>query len=73
LSAFFALITEKQIRRGVHRSIQALESDIRTFIDAHNAHPKPFRWTRSVDDILAAIQRFCARTSQIEGTTESGH
>ena len=46
---FFALITEKQIRRGVHRSIQALESDIRTFIDAHNAHPKPFRWTRSVD------------------------
>ena len=70
---FFALITEKQIRRGVHRSIQALESDIRTFIDAHNAHPKPFRWTRSADDILAAIQRFCARTPQIEGTTESGH
>jgi hypothetical protein len=62
---FFALITEKQI--------QALESDIRTFIDAHDADPKPFRWTRSADGILAAIQRFCARTPQIKGTTESGH
>jgi hypothetical protein len=66
-------ISRRPVPRGVHRSIQALESDIRTFIDAHNADPKPFRWTRSADDILAAIQRFCARTPQIEGTTESGH
>ena len=70
---FFALITDKQIRRGVHRSTQALEADIRAFIDAHNADPKPFRWTKSADDILASIQRFCARTQQIGGTTESGH
>ena len=70
---FFALITDKQIRRGVHRSTQALENDIRAFIDAHNADPKPFRWTKSADDILAAIQRFCLRTQQIGGTTESGH
>jgi len=70
---FFALITDKQIRRGVHRSTQALEADIRAFIDAHNADPKPFRWTKSADDILASIQRFCTRTQQIGGTTESGH
>lgn len=70
---FFALITEKQIRRGVHRSTQALERDIIAFIDTHNADPKPFRWTKSADDILAAIQRFCQRTLQIGGTTESGH
>ena len=70
---FFALLTEKQIRRGVHRSTQQLENDIRTFIDTHNADPKPFRWTRSADDILAAIQRFCQRTLQIGGTKESGH
>ena len=70
---FFALITDKQIRRGVHRSTQALETDIRAFIDAHNADPKPFRWTKSADDILASIQRFCTRTQQIGGTTESGH
>ena len=60
---FFALLTDKQIRRGVHRSTHQLERDIRAFIDAHNADPKPFRWTKSADDILAAIQRFCQRTS----------
>ena len=70
---FFALITDKQIRRGVHRSTQQLERDIRAFIDAHNADPKPFRWTKSAGDILAAIQRLCARTQQIERTKESGH
>jgi transposase len=70
---FFALLTEKQIKRGVHRSTRQLESDIRAFIDAHNADPRPFRWTKSADDILAAIQRFCLRTLQIGGTTESGH
>jgi len=70
---FFALITEKQIRRGIHRSTDALERDICAFIDAHNADPRPFRWTKSADDILAAIHRFCRRTQQIVGTTESGH
>ena len=70
---FFALITEKQIRRGVHRSTQQLETDIRAFIDAHNTQPKPFRWTKSADDILAAIQRFCMRTHEISRTSESGH
>jgi transposase len=70
---FFALITDKQIRRGVHRSTEALENDIRAFIDAHNANAKPFRWTKSADDILAAIQRFCVRTQQLGRTTESGH
>ncbi len=70
---FFALITDKQIRRGVHRSTQALEADIRAFIEVHNTDPKPFRWTKSADDILASIQRFCTRIQQIGGTTESGH
>lgn len=70
---FFALITEKQIRRGVHRSTHQLEKDIRAFIDAHNADPKPFRWTKSADDILASIQRFCQRSLQIGETKESGH
>jgi transposase len=70
---FFALLTEKQIRRGVHCSTQALERDIRAFLGAHNLDPKPFRWTKTADDILAAIQRFCHRTLQIGGTKESGH
>ena len=70
---FFALLTERQLRRGVYRSTAQLEANIRAFIDAHNADPKPFRWTKSADDILAAIQRFCLQTQQIGGTTESGH
>jgi transposase len=70
---FFALLTEKQLRRGVHRSTRQLENDIRSFIDAHNAAPKPFRSTKSADDILAVIHRFCQRTVQIGGITESGH
>jgi transposase len=56
---FFALLTDRQIRRGVHRSVAALKAAITTFIERHNADPKPFRWTKSADDILASIERFC--------------
>ena len=42
---FFADVTEKQIRRGVHRSTAELETAIRAYLDAVNADPKPFRWT----------------------------
>jgi transposase len=56
---FFALLTDKKIRRGIYRSVIALKADIASFIARHNAHPKPFRWTKSADDILASIERFC--------------
>src|SRR5277367_4842382 len=56
---FFALLTDKQIRRGAHRSLDALHDTITSFIERHNADPKPFRWTKSADDILASIERFC--------------
>ena len=69
----FALLTDKHIRRGVHRSTQQLEHDIRAFIDVHNADPRPLPWTKSADGILAAIQRFCQRTQQDGRITGSGH
>jgi transposase len=56
---FFGLLTEQQIRRGIHRSVAELHAAIAAFIDKHNADPKPFRWTKSADDILASIERFC--------------
>ena len=56
---FFALLTDKKIRRGVYRSVAALRADIASFIERHNADRKPFRWTKSADDILASIERFC--------------
>jgi transposase len=57
---FFALITERKIRRGIYRSVVALRTDILSFIERHNVEPKPFRWTKSADDILRSIERFCA-------------
>ena len=56
---FFALLTDKKIRRGIYRSVNALRADIASFISHHNAKPKPFKWTKSADDILASIERFC--------------
>lgn len=56
---FFALLTERQIRRGIYRSVVALKSAITTFIEQHNANPRPFHWTKSAGDILASIERFC--------------
>jgi transposase len=56
----FALITERKIRRGIYRSVVALRAGIMSFIEAHNADSKPFRWTKSADAILASIERFCA-------------
>jgi transposase len=63
---FFALLTERQIRRGIHRSVAALKSAITTFIERHNADPKPFRWTKSADDILASIERFCVYNTPVD-------
>jgi transposase len=56
---FFSTITEKKIRRGIYRSVVALRTDIASFIEQHNASPKPFRWTKSADEILHSIERFC--------------
>src|SRR3978361_2149228 len=56
---FFAMLTHKQIGRGVHRSVEELDAALPAFLDKHNAVPKPFRWIKSADDILAAIERFC--------------
>ena len=58
---FFALLTERQIKRGAHRSLDALHHSISSFIEQHNGKPRPFRWTKSADDILASIERFCVR------------
>jgi transposase len=57
---FFGLLTERQIRRGIYRSLSALHAAINAFIDQHNADPQPFRWTKSADHILASVERFCA-------------
>ena len=64
---FFAEITEKRIRRGVFRSVAALEAAIREYLEHHNASPKPFVWTADADLILNRVKKVCERTS------DSGH
>ena len=64
---WFAALTEKQLRRGVHRSTRELEAAIRAYIARSNAAPKPFVWTKTADEILASVARFCHRISN------SGH
>ena len=63
---WFAELTTKQLRRGVHRSVRALEAAIHEFIAAHNAQSAPFIWTKTADEILASIARFAQRTVKLQ-------
>jgi len=56
---FFAEVTERQIKRGVHRSTKELEAALMRYINQRNENPKPFNWVRSADEILDAVKRFC--------------
>ena len=60
---FFAKLTEKQLRRGVHPSTKALEDAIYRYLQFNNENPKPFIWTKTADEILANVSRFCMRTT----------
>jgi transposase len=64
---WFAALTEKQLRRGVHRSTGELQAAIAAFIKNHNKNPRPFVWHKTADQILDSVARFCKRT------LETGH
>jgi hypothetical protein len=64
---WFAALTEKQIRRASYRSTNQLKTVIRDYISINNDDPRPFVWTKTADEILASVARFCQRTS------DSGH
>jgi putative transposase len=66
---WFALLADRQIKRGVHRSVHELKADITAFIQTHNADPKPFVWTKGADAILQTIARFCSDTLAIDALT----
>ena len=61
---FFATLTEHQLRRGTYRSVVALEKAIRNYLDLHNQHPKPFRWTKSADAIIDSVTSIIKRINQ---------
>lgn len=67
VESWFATLTSRRIRCGSFRSTRQLEQVIKAYLDANNDSPKPFRWTKSADDILHSVKRFCRQTS------DSGH
>lgn len=64
---FFGLLTEHALRRGSHCTVHQLRQAIYEYLEAHNDDPKPFKWTKTADDILASIARFAQRTVAAHG------
>ncbi|WP_308292380.1 transposase [Promicromonospora umidemergens] len=52
---WFAELTNTQIRRGVHKSVQTLEKDIRDWIATWNTGPRPYAWAKTADEILERL------------------
>jgi transposase len=64
---WFATLTERCIRRGTHRSTRELKRAIQEYLSVNNEAPKPFIWTKTADEILRSVAKFCTRIS------DSGH
>ena len=60
---WFAEITTRMLRRGVHRSVADLEADIRSWLDHWNENPRPYVWVKTADEILTNLARYCERIS----------
>jgi transposase len=61
IERWFGELTTKKLRRGAHRSVRQLNADIRAWIDTWNQDPKPFVWTKTAEEILDSIARYCNR------------
>jgi transposase len=60
---WFGFLTSQMIRRGAHKSVQALEADIRAWVEGWNADPRPFVWKKTAEEILNSLARYCRRIS----------
>jgi transposase len=61
---WFSELTTKKLRRGAHRSVHQLNSDIRAWIQTWNDDPKPYVWTKTADQILESIATYCNRINE---------
>ena len=75
IERWFASLTDKALRRAVHRSVNELIRGIEGYIDVSNDAARPYTWVKSADDILAGIARACARTvsAHMQRTSGTGH
>jgi transposase len=60
---WFGLLTNQMIRRSVHKSVQALEADIRRWVDTWNENPRPFKWTKTAEEILNSLAEYLSKIS----------
>jgi transposase len=60
---WFAFLTDQLLRRGVHKSVAALEKDIREWIKTWNEDPRPFVWRKTAEEIIDSLARYCERIS----------
>jgi hypothetical protein len=67
LERWFGFLTDQKIRRGAHKSVQALEADIRSWIKAWNDDLKPFVWKKSAEETLDSLARYLQRISGARG------
>jgi transposase len=63
VESWFAVLTNRRLRRGSFTSTRHLEAAVTAYLDASNDNPVPFVWTKSADDILDSVKRFCLHTS----------
>jgi hypothetical protein len=63
VESLFSIVDRRVTRRGAHRSNGALEGDIKKFLEAHNTAPTPFIWTKTADQILDGLERYCTRAN----------
>ena len=64
---FFGLLTAKALKRGSHTSLPQLREAILGYVDAHHENRRPFRWTKTADEILDKLRRCGIRTQQVHG------
>jgi len=64
---WFAELTTKKLQRSTHRTVRALNTDIRNWITTWNDDPKPYVWIKTADEILDSVASYCGRI------TDSGH
>jgi transposase/transcriptional regulator with XRE-family HTH domain len=63
---WFGFLTDQMLRRGVHKSVQSLERDVRAWIEAWNEDPRPFIWKKTAEEILDSLAKYIARISGVE-------
>jgi len=62
---FFGLLTEHALKRGSHKSVPDLRRAILDYVEVHNEEGKPFKWTKTADEILESVKRFGQRTTRV--------